>query len=55
MMVRGRIAMHGGLGDLLLDSRSFRSWSNFWSLLGLREHHSLQQLFYGVNGLVGLL
>ena len=45
--------MRGGLGDLLLDPHSFSSQSRPWGFLDLREHHSLRQLFDGVNSLVG--
>ena len=52
--VRGRIATCGGRGDLLLDPCSFLSRPQYRSLLDLRDHHFLQQLFNGVNGLVCL-
>ena len=45
--------MRGGLSDLLLDPNSFLSQPRYRSLLDLWEHHSLQQLFDGMNGLIG--
>ena len=47
--------MCGGLGNLLLDLWPFNSRSRSWCWLSWWEHHSLQQLFDGVDDLVGLL
>ena len=52
--VRGHIATCSGLCDLLLGSHPFNSRFQSWGWLSWREHHSLQQLFDGVDGLVGL-
>ena len=54
-MGRGRITMRSGLSDLLLNPRPFNSRSKPWNWLSWWNHHSFQQLFDGVDGLIGLL
>ena len=52
--VWGHIATCSGLSDLLLDPRLFHSRFQSYSWLSWLEHHSLQQLFNDVDGLIGL-
>ena len=52
---QGCITKRGGLSDLLLALRPVNSRTQPWGWLSWWDHHSLQQLFDGVDSLIGLL